>query len=63
MGQVIDMLQYRSGRDAMSEMEEFEKLCAVLGAMQIPVEDFLEVEDEDSGRYRVLHQQMLCGMV
>jgi hypothetical protein len=33
--------------------------------MQIPVEDFLAIEDEDSGHYRVLHQQMLqqgnCG--
>ena len=59
MGQIIDMLEHRSRRDVLSDVHEFEKLCAVLGAMQIPVEDFLEVEDEDSGRYRVIHQQML----
>jgi len=61
MGKVIDMLQYRSRNDSLSDVGEFEKLCAVLGAMQIPVEDFLEIEDEDSGRYRILHQQMLAA--
>ena len=59
MAQIIDMLKYRSRRDTLSDVHEFEKLCGVLGAMQIPVEDFLAIEDEDSGRYRVLHQQML----
>ena len=57
MGQVIDIFQYRTRHDALSDLGEFEKLCAVLEAMQIPVDDFLEVEDQDSARYREMHRQ------
>ncbi len=62
MGKIIDMLPFRSRQDALSDDEEFEKLCAVLNAMQISLEDFLDIEDEDSSKYRMLHQRMVARL-
>lgn len=62
MAKIIDMLPFRSQQNTPSDDEEFEKLCAMLKAMQISLEDFLAIEDEDSERFRMLHQRMVARL-